>query len=173
MEVHLECNEKNHERMFFYKIKGYLRYETSWCSGFHYCTTSFQQSLNSDSAQVQTLFAACQRFAMARSVDNGSSWRKGANDFRWSYHKNISSLLSSSSSSSSSSNDNYSTRFIWGTGSTFFISWKGHVPFSRYLSFCIFHHPMIYQICDVMMSIFWIYLLNHNSLSHQTWLIAI
>ena len=35
---------------------------------------------------------------------------------------------------------------------------------------------MIYQICDVMMSIsiwvnvhFWIYLLNHNSLSHQTW----
>ena len=87
--------------------------------------------------------------------------------------KNISSLSSSSSSSSSSSNDNYSTRFIWGTGSTFFISWKGHVPFSRYLSFCIFHHPMIYQICDVMMSIFWIYLLNHNSLSHQTWLIAI
>ena len=35
---------------------------------------------------------------------------------------------------------------------------------------------MIYQICDVMMSIstwgrvhFWIYLLKHNSLSHQTW----
>ena len=35
---------------------------------------------------------------------------------------------------------------------------------------------MIYQICDVMMSIsawdrvhFWIGLLNHNSLSNQTW----
>ena len=43
-------------------------------------------------------------------------------------------------------------------------------------SFYIFNYPMIYQICDVMMSIskwdrvhFWIYLLNHNSLSHQTW----
>ena len=53
---------------------------------------------------------------------------------------------------------------------------KGYVPFSRYSSFCIFNHPMIYQICDVMMSIntrnrayFWIYLLNHNSLNHQTW----
>ena len=40
----------------------------------------------------------------------------------------------------------------------------------------IFNHPMIYQICDAMMSIstwdmvhFWIYLLSHNSLSHQTW----
>ena len=44
--------------------------------------------------------------------------------------------------------------------------------FSR---FCIFDNPMIYQICDVMVSIsiwdrvhFWIYLLNHNLLSHQT-----
>ena len=34
---------------------------------------------------------------------------------------------------------------------------------------------MIYQMCDVMMRIstwnrvhFWIYILNHNSLSHQT-----
>ena len=42
--------------------------------------------------------------------------------------------------------------------------------------FCIFNHPVIYQICDVVMSIstwdrahFWIYLLNHNSLSHQIW----
>ena len=49
--------------------------------------------------------------------------------------------------------------------------------FSRYVSFCIFNHPMIYQICDVMANIimdrvhFWIYLLNHNSLTHQTWLI--
>ena len=37
---------------------------------------------------------------------------------------------------------------------------------------------MIYQICDVMMSIswwnkvhFWIYLFNQNSLSYQTWTI--
>ena len=42
--------------------------------------------------------------------------------------------------------------------------------------FCIFNHPMFYQICDVMMNMsiwdsvhFWIYLLNHNSLIHQTW----
>ena len=42
--------------------------------------------------------------------------------------------------------------------------------------FLYFNHGMNYQICDVMMSIstwyrlhFWIYLLNHNSLSHQTW----
>ena len=39
-----------------------------------------------------------------------------------------------------------------------------------------FNHPMIYRICDVTISIstwdkvhFWIYLLNHNSWSHQTW----
>ena len=51
-----------------------------------------------------------------------------------------------------------------------------YVPFSRYSSFSIFYHSMIYQICDVMMSIsawdrvhFWVYLLNHNLLSHQTW----
>ena len=42
--------------------------------------------------------------------------------------------------------------------------------------FFIFTHPMIYQICDVMMSIItwdrvhiWIYLLNQYSLSNQTW----
>ena len=58
----------------------------------------------------------------------------------------------------------------------FFILWKNHVPFSRYLIFCILNNPVIYQICDVMMSIntwdmvhFWIYLLNQNSLSGQTW----
>ena len=39
--------------------------------------------------------------------------------------------------------------------------------FSRYSSFCIFNCPMIYQIWD--RKHFWIYLLNHNSLSHQTW----
>ena len=52
---------------------------------------------------------------------------------------------------------------------------KIYVPFSRNSSFCIFNPPMIYQICDVMMSIspwnrvhFWMYLLN-RTLSHQTW----
>ena len=35
----------------------------------------------------------------------------------------------------------------------FFILYKGYVPFSRYSSFSIFNHPMICQICDVMMSI--------------------
>ena len=51
-----------------------------------------------------------------------------------------------------------------------------YVPLSRYSSFCIFNNPMIYQICDVMMSIitwdrvhYWIYLLYHNWLSNQTW----
>ena len=46
----------------------------------------------------------------------------------------------------------------------------------KIFNFLYFNHPMIYQICDAMMSIttwervhFWIYLLNHNSLSHQTW----
>ena len=40
--------------------------------------------------------------------------------------------------------------------------------------FCILNDTMIYQTCDVMMEIstwervhFWIYLLNHNSLSHK------
>ena len=34
----------------------------------------------------------------------------------------------------------------------FFISQKSYFPFSRYSFFCIFNFPMIYQICDVMMS---------------------
>ena len=49
-----------------------------------------------------------------------------------------------------------------------FHSWDIHF-------FCIFNHPMIYKIFDVMMGIsiwawvhFWIYLLNENKLSHQT-----
>ena len=40
----------------------------------------------------------------------------------------------------------------------------------------VVNHPLIYQNCDVMMSIITldrvhilIYLSNHNSLSHQTW----
>ena len=46
-----------------------------------------------------------------------------------------------------------------------------YVPFSRYSSFYIFNHPMIYQICNAMISISTqdIYLLNHNLLSQQTW----
>ena len=35
----------------------------------------------------------------------------------------------------------------------FFSLKKNYVPFSRYSSFCIFNHPMIYQISDVTMSI--------------------
>ena len=56
----------------------------------------------------------------------------------------------------------------------FLILEKSYVWFSRYSKFYIFHHPVIYKICDIM-SIstrdtvhFWTYFLNHNSLSHQT-----
>ena len=35
----------------------------------------------------------------------------------------------------------------------FFISWKNYVPLSRFSSFCIFNHSMIYQISDVTISI--------------------
>ena len=45
-----------------------------------------------------------------------------------------------------------------------------------YQNIQVFNQAMIYQIYDVMMSVstwdwvhFWIYLLNHNSLSHQMW----
>ena len=55
----------------------------------------------------------------------------------------------------------------------FFISQTNYVPLSRYSNFCILNNPMIYEICDVMMSIstwdwvhFWIYLLKQNSLNH-------
>ena len=58
----------------------------------------------------------------------------------------------------------------------FYILQKSYVPFSRCSSFSIFYHPMIYQICDVMMSSstwdrvhFWMHRLNHNLLTHQTW----
>ena len=56
----------------------------------------------------------------------------------------------------------------------FLVLWKSYLPLSRYSSF--FNHPMICQICDVMISIstwkrvhFWKYLLNRNSLTYQTW----
>ena len=38
--------------------------------------------------------------------------------------------------------------------------------------FVIFNNPMIYQICNVMTRDrvrFWICILNHDSISHQTW----
>ena len=57
---------------------------------------------------------------------------------------------------------------------------KGYLHYKMKTSQVIFRsrdiHSMIYEICDVMMNIsiwssvqFWIYLLNHNSLTHQTW----
>ena len=56
---------------------------------------------------------------------------------------------------------------------TIFILYKSYALFS---SFCIFNHVTIYQIHNDMISIstwdwvhFWIYLLNQNSLGHQTW----
>ena len=58
----------------------------------------------------------------------------------------------------------------------FFVFKRSYVPFSRYSIFLHFNHLMIYQICDVMMSIstwdrvyFRKYFLNHSWLSHQTW----
>ena len=56
----------------------------------------------------------------------------------------------------------------------FFILRKCYAPFSRYSSFCIFNHWMIYQACAVINISswdrvhFWIYLLNHNSISDHT-----
>ena len=35
----------------------------------------------------------------------------------------------------------------------FFVLQRNYVPFTGYLSFSIFNHPMIYQICNVMVSI--------------------
>ena len=57
-----------------------------------------------------------------------------------------------------------------------FFVWSGNdVPLSRYLSFCILNHPMFYQSVTswcVLVHETWCifeYLLNHNSLTHQTW----
>ena len=57
----------------------------------------------------------------------------------------------------------------------FFYFIESYVTFSRYAIFCVFNHPRIYQICNVIISInkwdnvlFWIYLLNYNLLIHQT-----
>ena len=47
-----------------------------WCCGVVVITTvQLQLSLNSDSAQVQTLLMACQRFTMVRISDNGPNWK--------------------------------------------------------------------------------------------------
>ena len=42
-----------------------------WCSGYHYCTTSFNQAW----IQVQILFAVYRRFAMVKISDNGPRWK--------------------------------------------------------------------------------------------------
>ena len=73
-------------------------------------------------------------------------------------------------------NDNFSKCVILGLNIFCFTEFF-YEPFPRYSSFCIFKHPMIYQIYyDIMMNIciwdrvyFWVYLLNRNSLSHQNW----
>ena len=43
-----------------------------WLSLLH---KFIQQSLNSDSGQVQTLLMACQRFVMVRISENGPGWK--------------------------------------------------------------------------------------------------
>ena len=43
-----------------------------WLSLLH---RFIQRNLNSSSAQVQTLFVACRRFAMVRISDNGPGWK--------------------------------------------------------------------------------------------------
>ena len=54
-----------------------------------------QISLNSGSAQVQTLLAACQTFAMVSISDNGPGWKYGYSPFvSQPYHKNSSSKKS-------------------------------------------------------------------------------
>ena len=46
-----------------------------WCSGYHYCTTSFNKAWTKVSPQVQTLLAACRRFAMVRISNSGPGWK--------------------------------------------------------------------------------------------------
>ena len=49
-----------------------------WLSLLH---NFIQQSLNSDYAQVQTMFAAFWRFVMVRIFDNGPGWKQDVNAF--------------------------------------------------------------------------------------------
>ena len=58
---------------FHYLLANELRYSgavVKWLSPLH---NFLRQSLDSDSAQVQTLLAVCRRFAMVRISDNGPS----------------------------------------------------------------------------------------------------
>ena len=41
----------------------------------------FQQILNSSSAQIQILLAACQMFAMVKTSDNGTGWKSELTPF--------------------------------------------------------------------------------------------
>ena len=50
----------------------------------------------------------------------------------------------------------------------YFTLQKSYVPFSRYSSFCGFSH----NLAILWQGTFWIYLLNHYSLTHQTWSIG-
>ena len=62
-------------------------------------TQLIQKSLNSGSAQVQILVAACSRIAIVRSYDNGSDWKQGLAAFvgQRSLYKKLSFPLSISS----------------------------------------------------------------------------
>ena len=73
-------------------------------------------------------------------------------------------------------NDNFSKCTIWSTDQEFFYLIEKLCSVLKIFKYCIYNHLMTYHISDVMMSIstwdkvhFWIYLLNHNSWSHQTW----
>ena len=93
--------------MFNFIIKRYnksiyfIEPNTHWCSVVYPVVqwlsllhNFIQQSLNSRSAQVQILLAACRRFAMVMISDNGSGWKKGLTPFVGQpYRKNNSMLL--------------------------------------------------------------------------------
>ena len=53
----------------------------------------------------------------------------------------------------SATNYNFSNCVIWGTDYKLFYFVEKLLPFSRYSSFCIVNHPMIYRICDATLSI--------------------
>ena len=55
-------------RNFAYGLQPYLKKDSLLHNVIH-------QSLNSRSAQVQILLAACRRFAMVRLSDNGPGWK--------------------------------------------------------------------------------------------------
>ena len=70
------------------------------------------------------------------------------------------------------------TEHVSSEEQVYIFSSKAYVLFSRYLSSCIFNHPLWYQIFNIMARIstwdkvhFLIDLLNHNSFINQTWVI--